>query len=259
MTLEKIKEKFDLVWKQIQDFIPVGSKEEAKRFKRKGLRMEQESVKKLKTSEGVKATEEVPEEKVKEMMQLVPIEEVVDPPSGTSIRTKIYAELSIAKKIQVDCDMKSCQGSMGENSTTMQGTLLTKQERECKLYDAFDKFSHIKGESLYHYYLRFTQLINNMNIYNLKLEQFQVNTKFLNSLPPEWSKFVTDVKLVKDLHTTNFDQLNAYLEQHELHTNEVCLLREHNPDPLAFTVNQQITPHHFNTYQSLDNNSQLQQ
>ncbi|GJS83101.1 hypothetical protein Tco_0749642 [Tanacetum coccineum] len=27
------------------------------------------------------------------------------------------------------------------------------------------------------------------------------------------SKFVTDVKLVKDLHTTNFDQLHAYLEQ----------------------------------------------
>nr|GEY73364.1 hypothetical protein [Tanacetum cinerariifolium] len=30
-----------------------------------------------------------------------------------------------------------------------------------------------------------------------------VNTKFLNALPPEWSKFVTDVKLVRDLHTTN--------------------------------------------------------
>ncbi|GJX75740.1 hypothetical protein Tco_0322551 [Tanacetum coccineum] len=80
-----------------------------------------------------------------------------------------------------------------------------KTERECKLYDAFDKFTHIKGESLHKYYLRFTQLINDMNIYNMKMEQFQVNTKFLNSIPPEWSKFVTDVKLVKDLHTTNFD------------------------------------------------------
>nr|GEX71033.1 hypothetical protein [Tanacetum cinerariifolium] len=28
-----------------------------------------------------------------------------------------------------------------------------------------------------------------------------VNTKFLNTLPPEWSKFVTDVKLVRDLYT----------------------------------------------------------
>nr|GFA98894.1 hypothetical protein [Tanacetum cinerariifolium] len=47
-----------------------------------------------------------------------------------------------------------------------------------------------------------------------------VNTKFLNILPSEWSKFVTDVKLVRDLHTTNVDQLHAYLGQHEYHANE---------------------------------------
>nr|GFC34098.1 hypothetical protein [Tanacetum cinerariifolium] len=38
--------------------------EEAERFKRKGLRLEQESVKKLKTSKEVKETEEVPEDKM---------------------------------------------------------------------------------------------------------------------------------------------------------------------------------------------------
>ncbi|GKF77096.1 hypothetical protein Tco_0229566 [Tanacetum coccineum] len=70
---------------------------------------------------------------------------------------------------------------------------------------------------------------------------------------------MTDVKLVKDLHTTNFDQLHAYLEQHELHANEVHLLRERNQDPLAFVVNQQMTTPHFNTYQSSYNNPQLQQ
>nr|GEW24800.1 reverse transcriptase domain-containing protein [Tanacetum cinerariifolium] len=75
MTLEEIKENFNPVWKQIHDFMPIGSKEEAERFKRKGIRFEQESVKKLKTSEEVKATEEVPKEKLKEMMQLVPVEE----------------------------------------------------------------------------------------------------------------------------------------------------------------------------------------
>nr|GEZ34812.1 hypothetical protein [Tanacetum cinerariifolium] len=52
----------------IHDFIPIGSKEEAERFKRKWIRFEQESVKKLKTSEEVKETEEVHEEKVKEMI-----------------------------------------------------------------------------------------------------------------------------------------------------------------------------------------------
>ncbi|GKB58080.1 retrovirus-related pol polyprotein from transposon TNT 1-94 [Tanacetum coccineum] len=102
----------------------------------------------------------------------------------------------------------------------MQGTSLTKQERECKLYDEFDKFTYKKGESLYKYYLRFTLLLNDMNIYKMPLEQFQVNTKFLNTLPAEWSKFVTDVKLVKDLHTTNVDQIHAHLEQHKRHENE---------------------------------------
>ncbi|GKC73233.1 hypothetical protein Tco_1119116 [Tanacetum coccineum] len=156
-------------------------------------------------------------------------------------RTKKYAELSVAKKIQADCDRK-------ETNIILQGTSLTKQERERKLYDAFDKFTHIKGESLHKYYLRFTQLINDMNIYNMKMEKFQVNTKFLNSLPPTWSKFVTDVKLIKDLRTTNFDQLHTYLEQHELHANDVRLLRERNQDPLAFVANQRMTPPHFNTY-----------
>nr|GEV72103.1 retrovirus-related Pol polyprotein from transposon TNT 1-94 [Tanacetum cinerariifolium] len=76
--------------------------------------------------------------------------------------------------------------------TSPRGTSLTKQERECKLYDEFDKFAYRKGESLSDYYLRFSLILNDMNIYNMKLEQFYVNTKFLNTLPPEWRKFVTN-------------------------------------------------------------------
>ncbi|GJT85756.1 retrovirus-related pol polyprotein from transposon TNT 1-94 [Tanacetum coccineum] len=167
-------------------------------------------------------------------------------------RIKKYAKLSATEKIQADCDLKA-------TNIILQGTSWTKQERECKLYDAFDKFTHIKGELLHQYYLRFTQLINDMNIYKMKMEQFQVNTKFLNSLPPEWSKFVTDVKLVKDLHTTNFDQLHAYLEQHELHANEVRLMLERSQYLLALVANHQMTPSHFNTYQSSYNNPQFQQ
>nr|GEW17706.1 hypothetical protein [Tanacetum cinerariifolium] len=106
------------------------------------------------------------------------------------------------------------------------GTSLTKQKRECKLYDEFDTFAYKKAESLREFCLRFSLLLNDMDIYNMKLEQFQVNTKFLNTLTPEWSKFAIDVKLVKDLHTTNVDHLHAYLGQHKFHANEVRLMHE---------------------------------
>ncbi|GJS94385.1 copia protein [Tanacetum coccineum] len=49
----------------------------------------------------------------------------------------------------------------------------------------------------------------------------------------QWSKFVTDVKLAKSWYTTNYDQLYAYLSQHERHANEVRITYERYPDPLA--------------------------
>ncbi|GJX45309.1 putative reverse transcriptase domain-containing protein [Tanacetum coccineum] len=142
-------------------------------------------------------------------------------------KTKKYEELSATEKIQADCDLKTTniilQGlpsnvyslfnhhrvakDLWERvQLLMQGTLLTKQERECKLYDAFNKFALIKEESLHQYYLRFTQLINDK------------------------------VGAISNLHTTNFDQLHAYLKQHELHANEVCIMRERNQDPLALVI-----------------------
>nr|GEY53532.1 hypothetical protein [Tanacetum cinerariifolium] len=80
ITFKEIKAKFVAVWKLVEDFIPMGSKEEAERLKRKGFNLEQEKAKKQKTSEEVpdkeKSPGEILKEKVKEMMQLVPIEEV---------------------------------------------------------------------------------------------------------------------------------------------------------------------------------------
>nr|GEW21398.1 hypothetical protein [Tanacetum cinerariifolium] len=140
----------------------------------------------------------------------------------------------------------------------MQGTSLTKQERECKLYDEFDKFSYRKGESLRNFYLRFSLLLNDMNIYNMKLEQFQVNTKFLNTLPSECSKFVTDVKLVRDLHTTNVDQLHAYLGQHEYHANEVRLMHERTSDPLALVSHHQMNKSTYQQHQQSYHQHQFQ-
>nr|GEY14533.1 hypothetical protein [Tanacetum cinerariifolium] len=109
-------------------------------------------------------------------------------------RLKKYSELSAAEAIQANCDVKATniilQGlplevyalvsthkvtkELWERSQMlMQGTSLTKQERECKLYDEFDKFAYQKVETLRDFYLRFSLLLNDMNMYNIKLEQFQ--------------------------------------------------------------------------------------
>nr|GEX98593.1 hypothetical protein [Tanacetum cinerariifolium] len=164
-------------------------------------------------------------------------------------RPKKYSELSATEAIQADCDVK-------ETNIILQG--LPPEERECKLYDEFDKFGYKKGETLREFYLRFSLLLNDMNIYNMKLEQFQVNTKFLNTLPPEWSKFVTDVKLVWDLHTTNIDQLHAYLGQHEFHENEVRLMHELNSNLLALVATHQMTQSPYQTHHYSYQNTQFQ-
>ncbi|GKC51226.1 hypothetical protein Tco_1073971 [Tanacetum coccineum] len=84
-------------------------------------------------------------------------------------RPRKYFELSATDAIQDDCDVKVTniiiQGLPPEVyalvsnhritkelweriQLLMQGTLLTKQERESKLYDEFDKFSYKKGQTL---------------------------------------------------------------------------------------------------------------
>ncbi|GJS46461.1 hypothetical protein Tco_0596582 [Tanacetum coccineum] len=138
-------------------------------------------------------------------------------------RTKTYEELTEQEKLQDDCDIRA-------TNIVLQGLPP----------DVYSLVNHHnvylkKGESLYEYYLRFAQLINDMHTIRMKMQPVQVNTKFLNSLQPEWSKFVTDVKLVKNMHTSDYGQLYAYLSQHEAHANEVRLMRERFPDPLALT------------------------
>nr|GEW37480.1 hypothetical protein [Tanacetum cinerariifolium] len=83
------------------------------------------------------------------------------------------------------------------------------EERECKIYDAFDKFAYQKGETLRDFYLRFSLLLNDMNMYNMKLEQFQVNTKFLNTLPPEWKFSSPENGLVVPVFQKGDDPIDA--------------------------------------------------
>nr|GFD40038.1 hypothetical protein [Tanacetum cinerariifolium] len=62
-------------------------------------------------------------------------------------RPKKYSELSAAEAIQADCDIKA-------TNIILQGL-------------------PPEGETLRDFYLRFSLLLNDMNMYNMKLEQFQ--------------------------------------------------------------------------------------
>ncbi|GJY77153.1 hypothetical protein Tco_0482269 [Tanacetum coccineum] len=151
-------------------------------------------------------------------------------------RLKEYTELTPAEAIQADCDIKAINIILQGLPTKIYA--LVSQHRVAK--DLWEKIKLL------------------MQGTSLTKQEREFNTKFLNTLPDEWSKFVTDVKLVKDLHTTNVDQLHAHLEQHERHANEVRLMHERNSDPLALVASHQITQSPYQTHQHTYQNTQLQ-
>ncbi|GJY85659.1 hypothetical protein Tco_0499685 [Tanacetum coccineum] len=178
-------------------------------------------------------------------------------------RPKKYFELTEAQQLQDDCDvqatniilhclpldvyalinhLKEAKDIWYRVKLLMKDTDLSYQGRECRLYNLFDKFAYVQGETLYEYYWRFSQLINEMHTIGMTMQQVQGNTKFSNALPSDWSKFVTDVKLAKSLYTTNYDQLYAYLSQHERHANEVR--SSMYPPPQQFTPVYATPIHH---------------
>ncbi|GKA18338.1 retrovirus-related pol polyprotein from transposon TNT 1-94 [Tanacetum coccineum] len=126
----------------------------------------------------------------------------------------------------------------------LEGSELTKDDRESQLYDEFEHFRQIKGETIHGYYVRFTKLINDMRNIKMTMPRMQLNSKFVNNMLPEWSRFITEVKLNRGLKESNFDQLYAYLKQHEVHANENRTMMERflqpTNDPLALVLNASV-------------------
>ncbi|GJS16623.1 hypothetical protein Tco_0411095 [Tanacetum coccineum] len=87
-------------------------------------------------------------------------------------RPKKYSELTKAQQLQDDCDVQAMN-------------IILHGLPPDVLYNLFDKFAHVPGETLYEYYWRFSQLINDMHTIGMTMQQVQVNTKFLNALPSE--------------------------------------------------------------------------
>ncbi|GJY81788.1 retrovirus-related pol polyprotein from transposon TNT 1-94 [Tanacetum coccineum] len=112
---------------------------------------------------------------------------------------KKYSELSAMEALQADCDIK-------ETISLSNG--IPPKERECKLYDEFDKFAYKKGESLREFYLRFSLLLNDMNIYNMKLEQFQIPLALVPTHSKDPSLLIKSSKFTP--RTSNFNSSSSY-------------------------------------------------
>ncbi|GKB74652.1 retrovirus-related pol polyprotein from transposon TNT 1-94 [Tanacetum coccineum] len=116
----------------------------------------------------------------------------------------------------------------------MRGTIQNKVDRETHFTNEFDQFVAEPMEALVSVYNHFAQLMNDLERNDM---HFPINTKFLNSLQPEWLKYVTQVRLAKRLTVDTFDDLFDYLQQFEKLVNVSRAKKlEKSHDPLALVA-----------------------
>ncbi|GJR91650.1 hypothetical protein Tco_0215661 [Tanacetum coccineum] len=152
--------------------------------------------------------------------------------------------LSIPNEIYNSVDScKTAKEMWARVERLMRGTIQNQVDRETRFTNEFDQFVAEPGESLVSVYNRFAQLMNDLERNNMKFPTVSVNTKFLNSLQPEWLKYVTQVRLAKPLrlaytgsssrntssyyvtHPSSVVDYDEEYEQDDVHN--------HSEDPLA--------------------------
>ncbi|GJX16539.1 hypothetical protein Tco_0217371 [Tanacetum coccineum] len=99
----------------------------------------------------------------------------------------------------------------------MFGSNVTNHVRHSRLMDEFDKFATKEEESLESVYERLTTLLKIMDHNNVCPILVSINTKFLNFLQPEWSKYVTIVRHNQTGDVVSYDQLYDSLVQFKPH------------------------------------------
>ncbi|GJT87082.1 hypothetical protein Tco_1068799 [Tanacetum coccineum] len=145
-----------------------------------------------------------------------------------SIPNEIYNSVDSCKTVK---EMWACVERL------MRGTIQNQVDRETRFTNEFDQFVAEPGESLVLVYNRFAQLMNDLEQNNMKFPSVSVNTKFLNSLQPEWLKYMTQVHLDKQLIVDSFDDIFDYLLQFEKLVNASRAKKlEKYHDPLALVA-----------------------
>nr|GEX25590.1 hypothetical protein [Tanacetum cinerariifolium] len=149
-------------------------------------------------------------------------------------RSRVYSDLSSKEKDRYNADIRATNILLQRIPKDIY-TLINHYT------DAKDIRDNHKGESIHDYYVRFAKLINDMRNNKMTMSKMQLNSKFVNNMLPEWGRFVTAIKLNRGLRDSNYDQLCAYLKQHETHAKENKMMLErfsqHTVDPLLLMSN----------------------
>ncbi|GJU85185.1 hypothetical protein Tco_1292731 [Tanacetum coccineum] len=155
-------------------------------------------------------------------------------------RPRVYSDLSPKDKERYNADIRA-------TNILLQGLPKDIYSLINHYTDAKEKWDNHKGETIHDYYVRFAKLVNDMCNIKMTMSRMQLNSKFVNNMLPEWGRFVIAVKLNRGLRDSNYDQLYAYLKQHEVHANENKMMLERftqlNVDPLALMSNVSHQPY----------------
>nr|GFB86752.1 hypothetical protein [Tanacetum cinerariifolium] len=122
----------------------------------------------------------------------------------------------------------------------IKGLDIREHEKKAKLFNEWEKFMSIDGESIESYFHRFMQLMNDFKRNKHFLENIASNLKFLNNLQPEWKRHITIVRQTKNLHEADFTQIYDFLKMNRDEVNELRaerLVKSH--DPLALMAHSQ--------------------
>nr|GEU33472.1 hypothetical protein [Tanacetum cinerariifolium] len=262
MSFEEVEAKFKTIWKQMEDFIHMGSKEEGERIKRKGLNLEQESAKKQKTSEEVleevKSSDEVPEEKIKELIRRVPIEEI-DREDLNQLWALVKETLSARpttdeKEMELWVELKRLYESDVEDHLWTHTQHIMHAPIEWRLYDTCGvhlvMFKDLEIFMLVekNYPLR-KALALVMICYKLQVENYyQMGRIVGNKMHKAFTLPVTEFPLPEELPTAREDSCHCQ-KKREATARKIALLsmsRRNCQSKVAVTLNQRKSPPSFN-------------
>ncbi|GJZ11492.1 retrovirus-related pol polyprotein from transposon TNT 1-94 [Tanacetum coccineum] len=125
----------------------------------------------------------------------------------------------------------------------MYGSKIANDVKHSRFMDEFDKFMAKEGESLESMYERLTTLVNIIDRNGVRPTHVSINTKFLNSLQPEWRKYTTFIRQNQKVTQVEYDNLYDSLLQLEPHIQASKTKRAaRNHDPLALVAHSNAYP-----------------